>query len=290
MNIQKLLQDLKFSNKRILENLICFFLEITREELWLKLDDKLDNELVNKIEKAYQEFEVEKKPIEYILWYVEFFGRKLKVNENTLIPRAETEYMIQWVNEFIQLSNQKYILWDVGTGSGVLWVSVKLENLRQVKHLVMADISKDALNVAKCNYENLVWEKIEENSNDTIIWSDLLSFVDQMKYENDEKIILVANLPYIPDQAFEEWVGDTVKKWEPKMAFVGGDDWLDYYRTMFEQLFWFVNRTGNTDVTMFLEMMTWQVEILEKEFGEKISFEEIKTFHFNIRIVKAQLK
>jgi len=54
---------------------------------------------------------------------------------------------------------------------------------------------------------------------------------------------------------------------------------------MFQQIFDF-----GINPTMFLEMMTWQVDVLRKEFGEKIDFEEVKTFHFNIRIVKAWLK
>lgn len=57
---------------------------------------------------------------------------------------------------------------------------------------------------------------------------------------------------------------------------------------MFQQIF-DEREKKEFDISMFLEMMTWQVEILEKEFGEYIAFEEVKTFHFNIRIVKATI-
>lgn len=96
----------------------------------------------------------------------------------------------------------------------------------------------------------------------------------------------MANLPYIPEEMFEANVSDNVKKWEPKPAFVGGVDGLDYYRKMFDQVFILGIRT----ITMFLEMMTWQVDILRQEFGDRLAFEEVKTFHFNIRIVKVLLK
>lgn len=263
-------------------------MEFSREELRLNLDKWVDDAFLAKIDKAYKEFEIEKKPIEYILWYVEFFGRKIKVNENTLIPRAETEYMIQWINEFIQVKNKDFTLRDIWTGSGVLWISVKLENKNKISKLIMTDISKQALLVAESNYENLIWNSADNN--DEIIWSNLINFSSETKYQTSQDIILVANLPYIPDQAFEEWVWDTVKKREPKIAFVWWDDWLNYYREMFDQLFSFEKTTWNNKVTMFLEMMTWQVEILEKEFWNKLLFEEIKTFHFNIRIVKASFK
>ncbi|MEI6672406.1 MAG: hypothetical protein WCL02_03455 [bacterium] len=61
---------------------------------------------------------------------------------------------------------------------------------------------------------------------------------------------------------------------------------MEYYRKMFQQLF--VMKTQN--IIMFLEMMTWQVDVLRQEFDDRIQFEEVKTFHFNIRIVKAWMK
>jgi methylase of polypeptide subunit release factors len=102
---------------------------------------------------------------------------------------------------------------------------------------------------------------------------------------SDSNLILVANLPYIPENTFDQNVWENVKNREPKPAFVWWEDWLDYYREMFQQIFDFWIKP-----TMFLEMMTWQVDILRKEFWEKIEFEEVKTFHFNIRIVKARIK
>ena len=99
-------------------------------------------------------------------------------------------------------------------------------------------------------------------------------------------------MPYIPEQTHDEQNPERVKNWEPRVAFVGGDDGLLYYRIMFQQLF-ALKDEGKClqDVfMMFLEMMTWQVDILRQEFDDRIEFEEVKTFHFNIRIVKAWLK
>jgi methylase of polypeptide subunit release factors len=108
--------------------------------------------------------------------------------------------------------------------------------------------------------------------------------------------IIVANLPYIPEQLFEDNVEDNVKLREPKPAFVGGEDGLDWYREMLGQIMVIRKRKSETGtdyllpdtgyLCLFLEMMTRQVEILVREFNEHFSFEEVATFHMNIRIVK----
>jgi release factor glutamine methyltransferase len=102
MKIQELLQNQNYSQKRVLENLISHFLGISREELWTKLDDELDNSIKERIDQAYDDFVIQKKPLEYVLGYVEFLKNKFKIDHRALIPRPETEYMIQAVNEHIQ--------------------------------------------------------------------------------------------------------------------------------------------------------------------------------------------
>jgi hypothetical protein len=120
-----------------------------------------------------------------------------------------------------------------------------------------------------------------------IVQSDLCAFLESYSgIIEGRKLIMTANLPYIPDQTFDENSPANVQKWEPRFAFVGGDDGLDLYRKMFAQLLELKDQVS--DLVMFLEMMTWQVDILRKEYQDVIEFEEVKTFHFNIRIVKAR--
>lgn len=150
----------------------------------------------------------------------------------------------------------------------------------------MADLSADALFVAKKNYDTL----IDASKHDTrFIQSDLCAFLESYPSSiQGRNLILTANLPYIPDQTFDDNSPVNVQKWEPRMAFVGGNDGLDLYRKMFSQLSALHQQFGS--LVMFLEMMTWQVDILRNEFGDRMEFEEVKTFHFNIRIVKAKFK
>jgi methylase of polypeptide subunit release factors len=135
--------------------------------------------------------------------------------------------------------------------------------------------------VARQNVDrHLKWFKQEM----IFIWTDLLAFVDNYKeIWQDKPIVLVANLPYIPEQMFDQNSPENVQKREPRLAFVWGEDWLIYYRKMLDQMPEAMKKT----TICFFEMMTRQVEILAKEYQKDRHFEEVKTFHFNIRIVKA---
>ena len=285
MQLQALIQNPAYKKKFVLEKLLCHYLDKTRTELWTDADQELSEELVKKIQEDYRAYEEDEKPLEYILGFVEFFGVRFWVNEHTLIPRPETEYMITAITEELQSrEDSDHILLDIGTGSGVLWCSVLLQNGGKIREVFLADISADALYVANRNYNDLIDGSLYDTR---IVQSDLCAFLESYSgIIEGRKLIMTANLPYIPDQTFDENSPANVQKWEPRFAFVGWDDGLDLYRKMFAQLLELKDQVS--DLVMFLEMMTWQVDILRKEYEGVIEFEEVKTFHFNIRIVKAR--
>ena len=285
MQLQALIQNPAYKKKFVLEKLLCHYLDKTRTELWTDAEQELSEELVKKIQEDYRAYEEDEKPLEYILGFVEFFGVRFWVNEHTLIPRPETEYMITAITEELQSrEDSDHILLDIGTGSGVLWCSVLLQNEGKIREVFLADISADALYVANRNYNDLIDGSLYDTR---IVQSDLCAFLESYsRIIEGRKLIMTANLPYIPDQTFDENSPANVQKWEPRFAFVGGDDGLDLYRKMFAQLLELKDQVS--DLVMFLEMMTWQVDILRKEYEGVIEFEEVKTFHFNIRIVKAR--
>ena len=285
MQLQALIQNPAYKKKFVLEKLLCHYLDKTRTELWTDAEQELSEELVKKIQEDYRAYEEDEKPLEYILGFVEFFGVRFWVNEHTLIPRPETEYMITAITEELQSrEDSDHILLDIGTGSGVLWCSVLLQNEGKIREVFLADISADALYVANRNYNDLIDGSLYDTR---IVQSDLCAFLESYSGVIQwRKLIMTANLPYIPDQTFDENSPANVQKWEPRFAFIGGDDGLDLYRKMFAQLLELKDQVS--DLVMFLEMMTWQVDILRKEYEGVIEFEEVKTFHFNIRIVKAR--
>ena len=285
MQLQALIQNPAYKKKFVLEKLLCHYLDKTRTELWTDAEQELSEELVKRIQEDYRAYEEDEKPLEYILGFVEFFGVRFWVNEHTLIPRPETEYMITAITEELQSrEDSDHILLDIGTGSGVLWCSVLLQNEGKIREVFLADISADALYVANRNYNDLIDGSLYDTR---IVQSDLCAFLESYSgIIEGRKLIMIANLPYIPDQTFDENSPANVQKWEPRFAFVGWDDGLDLYRKMFAQLLELKDQVS--DLVMFLEMMTWQVDILRKEYEGVIEFEEVKTFHFNIRIVKAR--
>ena len=285
MQLQALIQNPAYKKKFVLEKLLCHYLDKTRTELWTDAEQELSEELVKKIQEDYRAYEEDEKPLEYILGFVEFFGVRFWVNEHTLIPRPETEYMITAITEELQSrEDSDHILLDIGTGSGVLWCSVLLQNGGKIREVFLADISADALYVANRNYNDLIDGSLYDTR---IVQSDLCAFLESYSgVIEGRKLIMTANLPYIPDQTFDENSPANVQKWEPRFAFVGGNDGLDLYRKMFAQLLELKDQVSG--LVMFLEMMTWQVDILRKEYEGVIEFEEVKTFHFNIRIVKAR--
>lgn len=282
------------------------------------MDKELSDDIIQKVLTAYKSYVEDKKPLEFILGHVDFFWREFFVNEATLIPRPETEYMIAATTEYIQeqgtrnkeqgnsnksqvpsSTDQNNLLLDIGTGCWVLWISVLLQNPKYFSHAILTDYFENALEIAKKNYETYKEEILAANKDLTVEFfqSDLLQFmetgINTPSGEELWNIVLVANLPYIPEETFEMNAADNVKKWEPKPAFVWWSDGLDYYRIMFDQLInlkiknWILKPEN---FVMFLEMMTWQVDILRQLYDDTFIFEEVKTFHFNIRIVKAYLK
>lgn len=284
MNIADLLSNPKYTEKYILQKLLMEYLKITREEMWTQGDKEIPDEIYNKIIRGYTLSTEDQMPLDYILGHVAFFGNEFIVNENTLVPRPETEYMVQAVTEYIQSRKSMIVLMDVGTWCGVLWTSVLLQNPEQVSTVFFTDISDKALLVAKQNTDNLLKGFRQEM---IFIQTDLLAFADHYKEIREHKpIVLVANLPYIPEEMFVQNSPDNVQKREPKLAFVGGEDGLLYYRQMLDEMLEAMKKT----VVCFFEMMTRQVEILAKEYEKDRHFEEVKTFHFNIRIVKAIYK
>ncbi len=292
MKLWTLLWRVDLTEKFVLQKFLCTFLQCSREELRTNTDQELSDEIIQKVLTAYKSYVEDRKPIEYILGHVDFFWKEFFVNEATLIPRPETEYMITSATEFINsefriqnAEKKNNLLLDIGTWCWVLWISVLLQNPTYFAHAIFSDYFADALEIAKRNYQKLITDfswKVD------FFQSDLLDFLNDgtMERLDNKNIVLVANLPYIPEETFEANVSDNVKKREPKPAFVWWDDGLDYYRIMLDQLI----ELHPKNLVMFLEMMTWQVDILRQLYDDKFIFEEVKTFHFNIRIVKAWLK
>jgi release factor glutamine methyltransferase len=165
-------------------------------------------------------------PVQYMIGCEQFYGRPFKVNEHVLIPRPETEELVQGVllrSERLFSEREQIDVVDIGTGSGAIAVTLALENKKM--RVSATDISEKALAVAKENSEKLC-------ANVHFYQGDLLNPIINAKQKAD---VVVSNPPYIPDEEIME-LSTVVKDWEPALALSGGADGLLYYRKIVEQL------------------------------------------------------
>lgn len=164
---------------------------------------------------------VQHAPLAYIRGKAEFYGREFMVNEHVLVPRPETEAIIDLLKRALVLESGISIF-DIGTGSGALAITAKLEV--PTAEVMATDIDEKCLAVARKNARKL-------GANVTLLQGNLLQPIRDSRFKIQGSIIL-ANLPYVP----EDYSINKAAAHEPRLALFGGQDGLDYYRTLFAQM------------------------------------------------------
>lgn len=160
------------------------------------------------------------KPLFYILGHCDFFGLELKIDNSVLIPRPETEMIVNNVITFLRYAKSPKKIIDIGTGSSAIAVAVGdycAKNKIDVK-IIASDISKSALNIARKNINKYQLGKIV-----TLKRSDLLKSID------DEFDIVVANLPYVETDKISSLP-------DPQLALDGGRDGFDLIAKLLHQI------------------------------------------------------
>jgi release factor glutamine methyltransferase len=158
MTIYDLIASPAYPQKSVVKQLICAITDITIEQMLIQMDTIISPSDYQKFQTMYHQYAINHKPLEYIIGYVTFFGHRFSVTQDTLIPRAETEYMVVAVTDYCQTLDlsRTYSLRDIGTGCGVLGCSVLLRLPDHFGQVVMTDISQSALNVAHSNHDILI--------------------------------------------------------------------------------------------------------------------------------------
>ena len=194
---------------------------LNRTALFLRGEESLSDEVLAVYEGYLSERE-QGRPTQYILGEWEFMGLPFHVGEGVLIPRGDTEVLVETILEKQQTEDFKFIL-DIGTGSGCIPVS--LGHYGKFEKIMAVDISQKALGYATKNAaENKISIDFYE--------SDLFTNVPaEWKGKLDA---IVSNPPYIPKKDIEELMTE-VKDFEPMNALDGGEDGLDFYRAIVEQ-------------------------------------------------------
>lgn len=224
--------------------LLAFYLDVKKEFLIshddMEVDENVKYNFINGIEKLKKNF-----PIQYITNYQEFMKLKFYVDENVLIPRDDTEILVQ---EVLDKSNSKDKILDLCTGSGAIGVSIK--KYKSDAKVYASDISLNALNVAKKN---------AEINNVDIIFLNSNLFENIKEYNFD---IIVSNPPYISKKEMAE-LELQVKK-EPEIALYGGIDGLDFYKKIISEAKKYLKING----FLMVEIGYNQKENVEKIFHD----------------------
>jgi release factor glutamine methyltransferase len=230
-----------------------------------ELDRKTKHTLQRYCERRYAH-----EPIAYITGHKEFYGRDFLVTPDTLIPRPETELLIELVlNEMRHSEWRSPVVADIGTGSGNIIITLAKEQSAEnfpISSFFATDISARALAVAR---KNAARHGIDAR----------ISFHEGSLLKPIEKplaaanaVIIIANLPYLSENIYLS-ASDDVRKFEPQTALVSGTDGLDHYRLLFEEA-----AALQKPIILFIEISPEQSPILERFFKERFPNSETSLF------------
>lgn len=222
------------------------------------LSDKLYQEYLKELSKGI--------PVQYVIGNVNFYGYQIKVDKSVLIPRYETELLVdKTINKIKKyFPNQKVSILDLGTGSGCIAITLKKELESSVDAL---DISTDAINIASYN-ANL-------NQADINFINQDMTTYQEKKYD-----IIISNPPYI---RYDEEIMDIVAYNEPSIALYAEDNGLYFYKKIIDNLKYLTNDkylicfeiglNQSTDIINYLKSKINNINIsVEKDYSDKERF------------------
>ena len=233
--------------RRVAEDLISFALRMNRIDLYLQFDRPLVEFELTQVREFLKRC-VAGEPIAYIMGEVEFLGCRIQVTRDVLIPRPETEILVDLALKKIKEKMPvNSMFWDLCSGSGCIGLAVK----RACPELavVLSDICPKAAALAKINAAH------NHLSIDCRI-GDLLQ-----PFENEKADFVICNPPYISNKEFDE-LDRSVRSFEPSLALLGGCDGVDFYQRLSVEL----PRFLNPGACLFFEIGHAQGELVQNIF------------------------
>ena len=270
MKIKELL--LKTYQQKILtvqeiDNILALALKRKRDYLYKNKDKELNISLLKTFQKLIKK-RLNNIPFAYLKKKKEFYNLKFLVNKNTLIPRPESELIIDSALDYIKEKKIKNIkIIDIGTGSGCLIISL-VKQLKKYQALAL-DINKKALKIAQTNARQ---HKVKI----TFLQSNLLTKVKKQNFN-----IILANLPYLEKKELKE---PSIVK-EPRQALYGHREGLKYYRELIKEL---ANYLAKEFIVLF-EINPTQKNKLDNLIKKELPLnkvEYLKDLNNNIRVLK----
>ena len=257
------------SNAKLeVEWFLCHILDCQRIDLYVQFEQPLMKNELNQF-KEFITRRIAGEPFQHILGKADFYGRDFKVNKHVLIPRPETEIII----ELLKKRNKIESILEIGTGSGCISATISLENL--ATSIIATDISKKALNIAQENSQKFKIENINFKIHD-FLQTDINSTFD----------VVVSNPPYIGSDEMND-LQKEVQDYDPKIALTDNNDGLSFYRRFAETGASLLNENG----FMLLEFGgTHQVEAITTIFeSQKFNVQFHNDLQGNPRVVQVNL-
>ena len=254
--------DAQIDARRLLEHLLDISSSEYYRDLEKEVDEDIYNEYIKLIVKRATHY-----PLQYIIGTQEFMGLEFEVNDKVLIPRWETEMLVE---EVLKICDKRDKVLDMCTGSGCIITSIK--KLGQVKKAVGVDISEDAIEVSKMNAKN---NDVEVDFIVSDLFENVLGTYD----------IIVSNPPYIKTKVIEGLMPE-VRRFEPMIALDGSEDGLYFYERIIEASLDYLKRNGHIFFEIGYDQGKEVAMILIKHNFEDIQV--IKDYAGYDRIVKAR--
>ena len=230
------------------ELILSNILKINRDKLLLNLDKRIKNNEITKFNNLINRRK-KREPVAYIVGHKNFWKSNFKVNKDVLIPRPETEHLVEEVLKIIP-KNASYNVLDVGTGSGCIIISIILE--RKKMRGVAIDISKKALYIAKYN------AKMQHIQNRIKFVNSNIDKFSIGKYD-----LIISNPPYIINYKIS-YLDDDVKLYEPKVALDGGLDGYSEIKNVVKKSAELIKTKGKLIIEIDYKQINFTKEILRR--------------------------
>jgi release factor glutamine methyltransferase len=248
--------------RRIAEEILSYLLGLSRISLYMQFDRPMEEKELTSFRDLLKR-KVKGEPLEYLLESIEFFHCKIFVNSSVLIPRQETEILLDRICGILRpLDLKNKIAWDICCGSGCLGIGLKkaLPDLR----VALSDISIDALHVAK---KNSAANEVDVE----LLQGDLL-----LPFKSRKADYLLCNPPYISEAEYES-LDKSVRSFEPYLSLVGGKDGTEFYQRLSQELPDYLNpkakvffEIGYAQGKKIFETFSapcWRTKYIEKDFS-----------------------
>ena len=273
MTIREIINEYKdkFENVQDIYSIIKYVTEMDNIQISLYKDLLLPEDFKTKIIYYLDKIINDNYPVQYITNSQAFFNEVYYVDENVLIPRQDTEILVEKAIDYIRNEGIKDAI-DLCTGSGAIGISVARNS--DIEKVTLIDISEDALDVA---YRNIEDNSMEDKV--TVLQSNLLEEVIKNQVKTD---MILSNPPYIKSEDIASL--DANVKYEPALALDGGVTGMDFYEKIVEQAKYVLNNNGLLIFEIGYDELEQMKELIAKN-KEYTMLESVKDYGGNDRVV-----